>query len=399
MKRTEESLIFASSQFVFSMTMEEGKFLMNKEQLVAIRRSLHRIPELGFQEFKTQAFLLDTIKKMNRPNIEITKWETGLFVLVKGSNPKKTIAYRTDIDGLPITEETDYPFKSQHRGQMHACGHDLHMTIALGALDEISANPIENNVLFIFQPAEEGPGGAEPMLVSNTFKQWKVDSIFALHIAPELPVGTVSSRPGILFANTSELFLDFTGKGGHAAYPHLTKDMIVTASTFVTQLQQIISRKVDPLDSGVITIGKMTAGTVQNVIAETARLEGTIRTLQPETMSIIKSELEKLIKGFEIAYDCTIKVEYGAMYYQVSNDKRYVDQFTNAVQKEGIQFVEANAAMTGEDFGYFLREIPGFMFWLGVDSPYGLHHSKLQPSEDAIETGIKAVTVMMRQSR
>ncbi|QGH34366.1 amidohydrolase [Gracilibacillus salitolerans] len=370
---------------------------MNKDQLVAIRRSLHKIPELGFQEYKTQAYLLEIIKKMNRSNIEITKWKTGLFVFVKGENPKKTIGYRTDIDGLPITEETGFLFKSLHSGQMHACGHDLHMTIALGVLDEISANPINDNVLFIFQPAEEGPGGAEPMLSSDTFKQWNVDRIFALHIAPELPVGTVSSRDGILFANTSELFLDFTGKGGHAAYPHLTKDMIITASSFVTQLQQIISRKIDPLDSGVITIGKMTAGTVQNIIAETARLEGTIRTLQPETMTIIKNELENIIKGFEIAHDCTIEVDYGAMYYQVNNDKIYVDKFAEAVQKEGIQFIEANAAMTGEDFGYFLKEIPGFMFWLGVDSPYGLHHSKLNPNEDAIEIGIKAVTATMKE--
>ncbi|WP_163579586.1 N-acetyldiaminopimelate deacetylase [Gracilibacillus saliphilus] len=370
---------------------------MNKDQLVAIRRDLHKIPELGFQEYKTQAYLLQIIKNMKRSNIEITKWETGLFVLVQGKNPKKTIGYRTDIDGLPIKEETDLSFQSEHDGQMHACGHDLHMTIALGALDEISANPIDDNVLFIFQPAEEGPGGAEPMLASEKFQQWKVDNIFALHIAPELPVGTVSSRAGILFANTSELFLDFTGKGGHAAYPHLSKDMIVTASSFVTQLQQIISRKVDPLDSGVITIGKMTAGTVQNIIAETARLEGTIRTLQPETMSTIKRELENMIKGFEIAHDCTIKVDYGAMYYQVNNHRICVDKFVEAVQKKGIQYREANAAMTGEDFGYFLKEIPGFMFWLGVDSPYGLHHSKLNPNEDAIEIGIRAVTTTMKE--
>ncbi|MDX8044869.1 N-acetyldiaminopimelate deacetylase [Gracilibacillus sp. S3-1-1] len=370
---------------------------MNQEQLIEIRRSLHQIPELGFQEVKTQAFLLEEIEKMGRENINITKWKTGLFVFIKGKNPKKTIAYRTDIDGLPITEETGLAFTSEHEGRMHACGHDLHMTIALGALDEISATPIDDNVLFIFQPAEEGPGGAEPMLASDTFKQWNVDQIFALHIAPELPVGTVSSRAGILFANTSELFIDFKGKGGHAAYPHLTKDMIVTASSFVTQLQQIISRKIDPLDSGVVTIGKMTAGTVQNIIAETARLEGTIRTLQPETMVIIKKELENFIKGFEIAYDCHIEVDYGAMYYQVSNDNEYVEKFAQVMEENNITFVEADPAMTGEDFGYFLKEIPGFMFWLGVDSTNGLHHSKLNPKEDAIQIGIHAVTAMIRK--
>ncbi|GAE91817.1 N-acetyl-L,L-diaminopimelate deacetylase [Gracilibacillus boraciitolerans JCM 21714] len=220
---------------------------MRNDELVSIRRKLHQIPERGFQEYKTQSFLIETIENMNRANIEITKWETGLFVFVNGKNSNRTIAFRTDIDGLPIKEETDLSFKSEHPENMHACGHDLHMTIALGALDMISANPINDNVLFIFQPAEEGPGGAAPMLASNTFKQWQIDSIFALHIAPELPVGTVSSREGLLFANTSELFIDFTGKGGHAAYPHLTKDMIVTASSFVTQLQQIISRKIDLL--------------------------------------------------------------------------------------------------------------------------------------------------------
>lgn len=210
------------------------------------------------------------------------------FCSSKRKKSSRTIGYRADMDGLPIQEQTGLPYTSIHPSNMHACGHDLHMTIALGVLDRLAHNPIEENVLIVFQPAEEGPGGAEPILASKLLDKWQLDMIFALHIAPELPVGTISCRSGILFANTSELYLDFTGKGGHAAYPHLTKDMIVTASAFVTQLQQIISRRVDPLDSGVITIGKMTAGSVQNIIAETARLEGTIRTLKPETMNQIK---------------------------------------------------------------------------------------------------------------
>ncbi|MFC4404731.1 N-acetyldiaminopimelate deacetylase [Gracilibacillus xinjiangensis] len=370
---------------------------MNKEQLIKIRRDLHKIPETGFKEHKTQEYLIKTIEQLNHTNVHVTKWKTGLFVFVEGVNPKRTIGYRTDIDGLPIVEETGLPFASVHKEYMHACGHDFHMTIALGALSDIASKPIDDNVLFIFQPAEEGPGGAEPILRSETFKQWNLDMIFALHIAPELPVGTVSSREGILFANTSELFIDFIGKGGHAAYPHLTKDMIVTASSFVTQLQQIISRKVDPLDSGVITIGKMTAGTVQNIIAEKARLEGTIRTLRPETMSIIKAELERYIKGFQYTYDCNITVDYGSMYYQVYNDGHCVDKFRKIMDSIGVNYLEANAAMTGEDFGYFLKDIPGFMFWLGVDSEYGLHNSHLNPNEDAIAVGVEAVTKTIRR--
>ncbi len=193
--------------------------------------------------------------------------------------PTKTIGYRTDIDGLPITEETGLPFQSQHPGSMHACGHDFHMSIALGVLTHFVKKPIDDHLVFLFQPAEEGPGGAEPMLNSDVLDGWKPDIIFALHIAPEYPVGTIAIKPGLLFADTSELFIDLRGKGGHAARPHQTNDMVVAACSLVTQLQSVVARNVDPLDSAVITIGKITSGTVQNIIAETARLEGTIRTL------------------------------------------------------------------------------------------------------------------------
>ncbi|MFC4387254.1 N-acetyldiaminopimelate deacetylase [Gracilibacillus marinus] len=369
---------------------------MNYNQLIKIRRDLHQIPELGFREFKTQAYILQILEKIKTPNMVIEKWETGLFVYLKGKNPNKTLAYRADIDGLPIKEETNLPYHSKHEGCMHACGHDLHMTIAIGVINEIVRHPIDDNVLFIFQPAEEGPGGAKPMLQSEQFKKWNIDMIFALHIAPELPVGTVSSREGILFANTSELFIDFKGKGGHAAYPHLTKDMTVAASMFVAQIQQIISRKIDPLDSGVITIGKMTSGTVQNVIAEEAKLEGTIRTLNQETMRVIKAELERHIKGYELLYECKIRLDYGAMYHQVYNNGNVVSQFEKIMNSSNIIYKEANAAMTGEDFGYFLKEIDGFMFWLGVGSTYGLHHSKLNPNEEAIQIGVQAVVEMLK---
>jgi N-acetyldiaminopimelate deacetylase len=235
------------------------------------------------------------------------------------------------------------------------------------------------------------------MLHSDEFKKWKPDVIFALHIAPELPVGTVSSRPGLLFANTSELFIDFNGKGGHAAYPHLTHDMTVAASNFIVQLQQIVSRGIDPLEGAVVTIGKMESGFVQNAVAETARLEGTIRTLSPGSINIIKHKINKMIKGFEISHECSIAVDYGANYYQVFNDEKYVALFSEVMKEIGINYKEANEAMTGEDFGDMLKEIPGFMFWLGVDSPYGLHHAKLQPGEEALDTGVRSVSHMMRE--
>ncbi|MFP7494240.1 N-acetyldiaminopimelate deacetylase [Terribacillus saccharophilus] len=369
-----------------------------REDLIKIRRDLHKIPELGFQEEKTQSYLLDYIHQLPQDNVTIKTWKTGIIVKVTGSVGTKTIAYRTDIDGLPITEATGLAFQSEHEGRMHACGHDLHMTIALGALTACAKNQPEQNIVFIFQPAEEGPGGALPLMQSGILKEWQPDEIFALHIAPELPVGTVSSRAGLLFANTSELFIDFKGKGGHAAYPHLTRDMVVAASTFVTNMQGIVSRNLDPLQSAVITIGKMESGFVQNTIAETARLEGTIRTMDPDAIAVVKQHIEQQAKGFEISHNCDISIDYGSNYYQVFNDEGKVEAFRSAISTTSLTYKEAAPAMTGEDFGYMLKEIPGFMFWLGVDSPYGLHHSKLAPDEKALTYGVEAVLSYMNRA-
>lgn len=356
-----------------------------------VRQHLHQIPEQGFKEVKTQQFLLHHIDSIKNDRVHIIQWKTGLFVKVSGTNPKKTIAYRADMDGLPIDEQTGLAFQSTHQGFMHACGHDFHMTIALGVLEKIMDEPLQDDVVFIFQPAEEGPGGAQPILATSDFQSLKVDEIFSLHIAPELPVGTVSSKPGLLFANTSELFIDFNGKGGHAAYPHLTQDMAVAASTFLVTIQQIVSRRTNPIEGAVLTIGKMTAGTVQNIIAETARLEGTIRTTDPKTIQTIKTEIEAFARAFEISHHCDIDIDYGSNYYGVYNDERFVERFKETVQSSGLTFVEAQEAMTGEDFGYFLKDIPGFMFWLGVDSAFGLHHAKLNPDERALQVGVDLV--------
>jgi len=365
---------------------------MPTHPFVEIRRDLHKIPELGFQEFKTQKYILDYLAGLPQERIEIKQWKTGVVVRVLGTAPSQTIAYRTDIDGLPITEETNLPFQSQHHGNMHACGHDFHMSIALGALTYIIQNPIKDHLVFIFQPAEEGPGGAEPLMNSGILNDWKPDMIFALHIAPEYPVGTIAIKPGLLFANTSELFIDLTGKGGHAAYPHHTNDMVVAACSLVTQLQTVVARNVDPLDSAVITIGKIAGGTVQNIIAEKARLEGTIRTLSEESMIKVKQRVQEIVKGIELGYQCQVDIDFGAMYHQVYNHHELTEEFIGFMTEHSdLNVVQCKEAMTGEDFGYMLKEIPGFMFWLGVESDFGLHHSKLHPNEAAIEAAINGI--------
>jgi len=220
----------------------------------------------------------------------------------------------------------------------------------------------------------------------------------ALHIAPEYPVGTIATRPGLLFANTSELFIDLTGKGGHAAYPHHTRDMVVAASHLVTQFQSIVARNVDPLDSAVVTVGKIDGGTKQNIIAEKARLEGTIRTLSADSMSKVKTRIEAMVRGIEASFECEASIDYGSNYYQVNNTPEHVQTFMDNMKRlSDVSLVECREAMTGEDFGYFLKEIPGFMFWLGVNSLSGLHTSTLKPDESAIETAYLALTSYLNE--
>lgn len=329
--------------------------------------------------------------------LKIETWKTGILVKVPGTDPMRTIGYRTDIDALPVEEKTGYPFQSRHKGKMHACGHDFHMTVALGALEEIAAHPVKDDVVFIFQPAEEGPGGAIPMMASDAFRKWKPDFIFSLHVSPEFPAGTVATKRGILFANTSELFIDFYGKGGHAAYPDLAFDSIVAASHFVVGLQTIVARRVSPLNSAVVTIGKMDGGTKQNIIAGHARVEGTIRTLDQKTMALIKDDIERHTKAVEMAYHCTSRIDWGANYYQVFNRADDVDPFIHFCDKKGFPYIICGDAMTGEDFGYFLKDIPGFMFWLGVGKTAGLHSADFMPDEAALAQGVKVVSSYIRE--
>ncbi len=366
---------------------------MDTNHFIEIRRQLHQIPEPGFEEFKTQAFLMNYIERLSKDRIEVKTWRTGILVKIKGKNPQKCLGWRSDMDGLPITEQTSYSFRSTHEGFMHACGHDMHMAIGLGILTHFVDNPVNDDIVIIFQPAEEGPGGAKPMLESEEFHAWRPDEIFGLHIAPEYPVGTIATKPEILFANTSELFIHLTGKGGHAAFPHLANDMVIAAAHMVTQLQTIISRNVNPLDSAVITVGKIEGGTKQNIIAETAVLEGTIRTLSMDVMGMVKKRIESVVHGVEQSFDCNAQINYGSNYCQVFNEETLTRGFMSFVKNDNCaDLIECTEAMTGEDFGYFLAAIPGFMFWLGVDTPYSLHHAKIEPNEGAIEVAIRTVT-------
>ncbi len=362
--------------------------------LIEIRRQLHQIPEIGLEEHKTQKYLLTIIHQIiqNKSFIQVETWQTGLLVYLKGSQGQKTIGWRTDIDGLPVEELTNLPFASKN-GRMHACGHDIHMTVALGLLEKLSESQPKNNLLFLFQPAEENEAGGKLMYDGGAFKNWLPDEFYGLHVRPDLKVGDIATNEQTLFAGTCEVELTFVGTGGHAAFPHTANDALVAAAYFVTQVQTIVSRNVDPLDSAVVTFGKMEAGTTNNIIAERAFLHGTIRSLTQEVNELTQKRLTELAKGVAQSFDMTIdlKLKQGG-YLPVENNpklaKELMDFFRNETK---ANLIDIAPAMTGEDFGYLLSKIPGVMFWLGINSEATLHSQKMQADEGVLDFAVEAI--------
>lgn len=366
--------------------------------LIRIRRDLHQIPELGLEEHKTQHYLMDQLQKINKPYISQKCWQTGILVFVEGYAPEKTIGWRTDMDGLPIVEGTGLDFSSQHEGRMHACGHDVHMTIALGVLEKIAEQQPKNNLLFLFQPAEENLAGAKLMYDDGAFGVWLPDEFYALHVRPDMKVGQVATNTGTLFAGTCEVKITFKGKSGHAAFPHQAKDALVAASYFITQVQTVVSRNVDPIEGGVVTFGHMTAGTTNNVIADTAFLHGTIRSLTQENSLLMQERVRQLAQGVAASFDMDLDIELNqGGYLPVENNpilaKELMAFFENY---EGVEMLACPPAMTGEDFGYLLQQVPGVMFWLGVDTPYPLHHPQMSPDEAAIPLAVEAISTFLK---
>ncbi len=369
---------------------------LQAEDLINIRRELHKIPELALKEVETHEYLKKQIATFPQDFIEVTEFPelpTALFVRISGSSPKRTIGYRADMDALPVTETNDLYYRSTHPGVMHACGHDLHMTVALGLISYFAENQPTDNLVFFFQPAEEAESGGKQAYDLGLFSgKLKPDEFYGLHDNADLGTGIIGCRNGTLFAGTTEVNVTIHGMSGHAAYPHKANDAVVIAANFIDQVQTIISRSIDPVKCGVITFGKLEAGTIRNVIAGSARIEGTIRGLNQEMIEYIRQRLVDVAKGLEVSFNCRIDVEYNqGGYYPVENDpeltKNFIDYMENA---EGVKYQETAPAMTGEDFGYLLSKFPGTMFWLGVASPGALHSVDFLPHEEAIIDGVEA---------
>lgn len=382
--------------------MSEKKVLYEKldavyEEMVTIRRHLHQYPELSFQEVKTPKYIAAYHEKLGH-RVRTKVGGNGVVAYLEGANPGPTIALRADFDALPIQEETDLPFQSEHPGVMHACGHDGHTATLLGLAKVLNGikEGLAGTVVFIHQHAEEMiPGGAKPMIANGCLDG--VDVIFGTHLQAQIPVGEVCYRAGPLQAAADFFDIHIQGKGGHGASPHQTKDSILIGSQLVTNLQQIVSRKVDPLDLAVVSVGSFEAKNANNVIADTALLKGTVRTFDKNVQDLIETEMETIV-----ASTCALSGAEGVLNYQrgypalVNHAEETAFVAELAKEVPGVEKVaESSKIMGGEDFSYYLQHVKGTFFFTGAEvsgkPSYPHHHPKFDMDERGLLIAAKVL--------
>ncbi|WP_017379231.1 M20 family metallopeptidase [Paenisporosarcina sp. TG-14] len=366
------------------------------EEMLVIRRHLHMHPEVSFKETNTAKYIQDYYANLGiefTPNVG----GNGVVARVKGGLPGKTVALRADFDALPIQDEKDVSYKSTVPGVMHACGHDGHTAtlLVLGKTLYDMREQLSGEYVLIHQHAEEyAPGGAKPMIEAGCLEG--VDAIFGTHLWSLTPSGTIEYRVGPIMAASDRFEIIIQGRGGHGASPHQTKDSIVIASQLVTSLQQIVSRRVNPIDSAVVTIGSFVAQNAFNVIADSAKLIGTVRTFNPEVRDLIEKELDRVIQGTCLANDCTYEFSYERGYNAVVNHEAETHFLKEvAEQVPGVSEVrETQQQMGGEDFAYYLEKVPGTFFFTGAEPQgevYPHHHPKFDFDENAMLVAAKTL--------
>ncbi len=341
-----------------------------KDDLISLRRDLHSHPEAGLKELRTSELIAKTLISLG---IEVKREVgiTGVVGVLKGKNPGKTIALRADMDCLNIEEKTNLDFKSKYPGYMHACGHDAHMAIVIGAAMILSKlkDDINGNIKFIFQPAEEVIGGAERMIKAGVLENPKVDAIIGGHVWPSIPSGKFGVKYGAMMASPDTFELKILGKGGHGAQPENCIDPIAVACEVYMGLQSIVSRKISATDSVVLTVGKFTAGDAPNIIPQEVIMEGTTRTFDPEFRKNLPIMMEKIIKGITEAHDAQYEFNYVFRYPPVINDSSMADlsrqSITNILGEENTIIMD-KPEMIGEDFSFFQNKVPGIFLALGT---------------------------------
>ena len=382
------------------------------QRAVELRHALHRIPELGYQEHATAGLIRGELDRLQLPYSQGPDDAPTATIATIGDRSKPCVMLRADIDALPINEATGLSYASTHEGRMHACGHDGHTANLLGVASVLKAeaDKLPVCVKLVWQPAEEGGGGARRLVEAGVLREThvygpKVVAAFGLHGWPTLPFGVVSTRPGPLLAATDTFSLTFRGKGGHAAQPHLTHDPLITAAECVLNLQQWVSRETDPTEPTVLSVTRFVAGSANNVIPGEATIGGTARTLSAEARRAVRLAVERRARGLAQANRCDLSFTWTDGYPATMNDPEQADfvaEVTRQVLGEQRFIPAGRPTMGGEDFAYYLEKVPGCFFFIGLrphdrDSTFGLHTDRFDFPDAAFETAIPLMCELVRR--
>jgi hippurate hydrolase len=360
----------------------------------AWRRDIHQHPELLYDVHRTAAFVADRLREFGCDEVATGLGQTGVVGVIKGKRPGngdiKVIGLRADMDALPIEEQTDLPYASRTAGKMHACGHDGHTAMLLGAARYLAeTRNFAGEAVVIFQPAEEGGAGAAAMIKDGLMDRFRIDQVYGMHNGPGIPIGSFAIRPGPIMAATDSIDIRIEGHGGHAARPHKCIDSVLVGAQLVTALQSIVARNVDPLDSAVISICEFHAGNARNVIPQTAELRGTVRTLTPEVRELVEKRVGEVVVGVAQITGAKIDLNYERG-YPVTNNHTAQTEIAQRIAREvagDANVHEMPPLMGAEDFAYMLEARPGAFIFCGNGDSAGLHHPAYNFNDEAIVYG------------
>ncbi|HET7813494.1 MAG TPA: amidohydrolase [Candidatus Baltobacteraceae bacterium] len=370
-------------------------------EVVAIRRDLHMHPEVAFEETRTAGMVADRLLELGY-DVHERIAQTGVVGVLRGSKPGRTIMLRADMDALPVHEENEHEFRSRIDGKMHACGHDGHVAILLGAAELIAKRRSElaGTVCLLFQPAEEGFGGARVMVEEGVLERFGIERAYGLHLSSKYPTGTLAFRSGPLYASSDSIEIEVLGRGGHGSAPHETVDPIYTASTFVTMVQQVVSRQVDPLEPAVVTIGSFHGGTIHNVIPRTVRMLGTVRAFNDDVRSGMPGKIERVLKSCCDSMGATYDYKYIWRYPVTSNDDAQTTYARELAEKTlGYDRVITADRLTGaEDFSFYAQRVPSCFYLLGArggpSTSIPHHSSTFDVDEAAFPAGVQMMAAL-----
>lgn len=364
------------------------------EELTELRRDLHAHPEILYEVHRTAGIVAEQLKAFGCDEVVPGIGRTGVVGVIRGrsNGSGKVIGLRADMDALPIEEATGVPYASTVPGRMHACGHDGHTTMLLGAARYLAeTRNFDGTVVLIFQPAEEGGAGAKAMIEDGLMDRWNIQEVYGIHNQPGLPIGSFALRPGPLMAASDRIYITLHGKGGHAAKPHNCIDTVLVGAHVITALQSIVARNVDPLEAGVVSICMFHAGNAQNVIPATAQLTGTARSLQPHVRDVLEKRIVEVTEATAAMFGATAEVTYKRDYPVTRNHERQT-QFAAAVAAEVSGSDKVDTAMPpvmgGEDFSFMLEARPGAFIFMGNGDSAGLHHPAYDFNDEAIPVGV-----------